>query len=385
MAIDNQEIEQFVGLAEKFSQKTISSMFEGEFSDGNLELLPSIYDSAFDIGFASSPDTSLAGSEYGIWGSKIDSSGLLSSILTLLKISEVCGGVAMGINSQGVATNLMLQAKKELPFATAKVALCFQEGFSLPWCGTILSPNEDLPVRISTSASSTENGYIINGSKSFVYSMGDVDAYVLLARVEDKWGCFVIPSDDDGLTGKDVGQRTGIRACRVNHIEFNDVFVPEDARIDDGDAMSFAIRAMCLNWIGITAIAAGIARGAVSSARTYVADRYQGGGQIEDHSAIKRLVADSEARAYAAESTVLSLKDINLGFAKNLKLCAMAKLAGLEHCAMAVTDCLQSFGGYGYMEDFGMEKRLRDVTTLKSAFGSPNYLRQLIFDLGKEI
>jgi alkylation response protein AidB-like acyl-CoA dehydrogenase len=56
----------------------------------------------------------------------------------------------------------------------------------------------------------------------------------------------------------------------------------------------------------------------------------------------------------------------------------------MELCSRAVTDCLQTFGGYGYMEDFGMEKRLRDVTVLKSASGSPTYLKQIIFDIEKE-
>ena len=56
----------------------------------------------------------------------------------------------------------------------------------------------------------------------------------------------------------------------------------------------------------------------------------------------------------------------------------------MELCSRAVTDCLQTFGGYGYMEDYGMEKRLRDVTVLKSASGSSTYLKQLIFDIEKE-
>jgi alkylation response protein AidB-like acyl-CoA dehydrogenase len=69
---------------------------------------------------------------------------------------------------------------------------------------------------------------------------------------------------------------------------------------------------------------------------------------------------------------------------KKLKKSAAAKLVIMDLCSRAVTDCLQTFGGYGYMEDYGMEKRLRDVTVLKLASGSSAYLKQLIFDIEKE-
>jgi alkylation response protein AidB-like acyl-CoA dehydrogenase len=78
------------------------------------------------------------------------------------------------------------------------------------------------------------------------------------------------------------------------------------------------------------------------------------------------------------------LQNCDLKSYSGLKKAAAAKLSVIDLCSRAVTDCLQAFGGYGYMEDYGMEKRLRDVTVLKSAFGSSTYLKQLIFDIEKE-
>jgi alkylation response protein AidB-like acyl-CoA dehydrogenase len=182
----------------------------------------------------------------------------------------------------------------------------------------------------------------------------------------------------------DAGHRTGLRACRLDHLEFRGAAVPRAARLDDGNAAELVARALFLNWAGMSAIAVGIAKGAVAAARTYAADRYQGGTRIEEHAAVKMLIAGSESAVRSAESTVQSLRDCAIGSLRGLARAAAAKLTVMELCARAVTDCLQTFGGYGYMEDFGMEKRLRDVTVLKSACGPPTYLKQLIFDLTKE-
>lgn len=378
------EVNHFRDLAKKFAKKSILPIFEAEYPDGNLDLLPGLLDIAFEIGIAASPDKSMTGSEYGIWGSTTDTIGLIPSITLLSTIAETCGGIAMCLNTQGVSANLLLQATRKLPFTPVRVAFCLMEGATLPYCGTIFSPELDQPAKVTTTAEIYNGEYILNGNKSFVYGIPNVDAYIVMARTDAKWGCFLVSKDADGLKVTDAGQRTGLRACVVDHIEFNNVRIPDEARIDDGDAVDYVLRALCLNWIGMTAIAAGIARGAIASAKEYASERYQGGTLIENHPAIKMLIADSEARAYAAESAVLSILTIYHNLPASLKTAAMTKLTGIELCARAVTDSMQCFGGYGYMEDFRIEKRLRDITVLKSASGSPNYLKQLIFDLGKE-
>ncbi len=274
--------------------------------------------------------------------------------------------------------------KKELPYTPVKAALCLQEGFVPPYLGTILSPDKDAPARVETTAIKNKSGYNIDGRKSFVYSMNGVDAYVVFARTDNAWGCFLIPASESKVSKKDVGMRTGLRACRVEHVDFNSVEVPSEARIDEGDALALVIRAMNLNWIGMSAIALGIAKGSSAAARRYAAERYQGGSQIEEHPAVKMLIGGAESATATAEAAVYSLSNGDLGSFKNLKKSAAVKLSVMELCSRAVTDCLQTFGGYGYMEDYGMEKRLRDVTVLKSASGSPTYLKQLIFDIEKE-
>ena len=379
-----EDIIHYQDLARQYAKKSITPIFEGEYSDGNLSLLPERLKTAFEIGIAATPDKTHSGCQYGIWGGATDETGLLPSILLLSIIAETCGGVAMCLHSQGVASNLLIQAKKELPFTPVVAALCIQEGFAPPYHGTILSPDKDAPARVDTTAVKNKSGYIINGRKSFVYSMNGADAYVVFARMDNVLGCFLIPASESNVSGNDVGVRTGLRACRVEHVDFNSVEIPQEARIDGGDASALVIRAMNLNWTGMSAIAVGIGRGACAAARRYAAERYQGGSQIEEHPAVKMLIGGAESAIAIAEAALYSLPNGDLGSFKNLKKSAAVKLSVMELCSRAVTDCLQTFGGYGYMEDYGMEKRLRDVTVLKSASGSSSYLKQLIFDIEKE-
>lgn len=379
-----EDVAHYQDLARQYSKKSIAPIFDGEYSDGNLLLLPEKMKTAFEIGIAASSDESLSGCQYGIWGGATDETGIMPSVLLLSVIAETCGGVAMCLHAQGIASHLLLQAKGKLPFLPVKAGLGFQEGFCPPSLDTIMSPDKDVPAKITTVAEQKDNKYIINGSKSFVYSITGVDAYVVLARVNETWGCFLVGAKEKGVERSDVGVRTGLRACLVEHVTFSQVDVSPDARIDGGDARELVIRAMNLHWTGMTAIAVGIARGAAAAARKYAAERYQGGTQIEEHPAVKMLIAGAEASIAAAEATLHALPHCDFRSFSGLKKSAAAKLTIMELCSRAVTDCLQTFGGYGYMEDFGMEKRLRDVTVLKSASGSPTYLKQLIFDIEKE-
>ena len=379
-----EDLAHYRDLAVQYARKSLLPIFDGEFSDGNLSLLPEKLKAAFEAGIAATPDPSLPGHEYGIWGKAVDAQGFVPSIVLLSTIAQTCGGVAMCLHAQGVASNVLASASGRLPFAPRTVGLALQEGFCPPFWGTIHSPDIDAPARITTVAEKRHDQYIINGTKSFVYSMNDVDAYVVFALSADEWGCFLVNSRAQGIEKKDVGVRTGLRACLVEHVTFNNVEVPLEARIDENGARDLVIRALILNWVGMSAIAVGIAHGAVAAARKYASERYQGGKQIEELPAIKMLIAGAEAFAATAEKMALSLSDDDLYSLKKLKESAAAKSTVMDLCARAVTDCLQSFGGYGYMEDYGMEKRLRDVSVLKSASGSTTYLKQLIFDLEKE-
>ncbi|MBP7736075.1 MAG: acyl-CoA dehydrogenase [Spirochaetes bacterium] len=383
-ALSSEELGHFMDLARQFTKKQVEPMFEGEFPDGNPDLVGKIIDTAFITGLASSPDKTSAGCEYGIWGCASDTAGLNYSISILSIVGSVCGGVAMMLHAQGVASHIALMGNPAAALGGERLGLCVQEGVSLPHYGTIKSPDLDLPARVTTEARKVPEGYAINGEKSFVWSIPRPDAYVVFARIDGHWGCFVVPAGSDGLIEADVGWRSGLRLCGLRNLKFNNVTVPAGNRIDDGNATALLARAMSLNWVGMSAIAVGIARGALAAAEEYSSQRYQGGTIIENHPAVKLLLGDSESKVAVAEAAVQGISVPCESFDRDFTRAAKTKLAIMELCAKSVTDCMQSMGGYGYMEDFKIEKRLRDVATLKSAGGSPTYLKQLIFDIDRE-
>jgi alkylation response protein AidB-like acyl-CoA dehydrogenase len=380
--LTQEEILHYTDLARTFAKKSVASLFGGEYPDGDLSRLPAVLDTAFAIGLAASPDRSLPGSQYGIWGSALDELGPAPSLLLLSTVAEACGGVAMCLHAQGVASNLALRAKG--PSAPARVRLCLQEGPYPPSAAVLEAPAEHVPARIETVAAEERGRYVIRGAKSFSYAMEGATANVVLARLGERWACFLVPSGDARITVTDAGKRTGLRACRLDHVAFDGVEVPREARIDEGDAGALAARALFLNWAGMSAIAAGIARGAVAAARAYADERYQGGALIREHAAVKMLIAGAAAAADAAGAAVMALADCGIGSRAGLARAAGTKLSVTELAARAVTDSLQVFGGYGYMEDFGMEKRLRDMAVLRSAGGPPTCLKQALFDFAGE-
>ncbi len=379
--ISDADLENFEELARQFSVKTLGRMFPGESADGNLQMLPEVIATAFSTGIATSWMEDAAGHEFGVWGKATDAAGTMSSAIILATIAETCGGVAMLINAQGVASNLLMQAKNPLMIAGQRAALCLQESPYPILFAAIDHPVSSAPVPIQTVAVKDASGYRISGMKSFVHAMPETDIYVVMARIAEEWGCFVVPSTSSGISVEDAGRRTGLRACNLSHIRFDNVAVSDSGRIDESDARSLVIRASGLMWIGMAAIAAGIAKGAHAVASRYIAERYQGGRIIENHPAIKLLISGAEIKIRMLADIIRGI-NCSIDADDFLKGAAALKLSAVQLASEAVTDCLQVFGGYGYMEDFGMEKRLRDISVLKSASGPPFFLKQFVCDIG---
>jgi alkylation response protein AidB-like acyl-CoA dehydrogenase len=369
--VDREELEHFSDLARRFSAGVILPMFDGEHADGDFTLLSDVFDAALDLGLAASPIDGMPGHDFGVWG-RASSQSRKASMLLLGIIAETCGGVAMALNMQGAATNIILCSGKLLPFEARRPSLGLQEG---PWppgwnalCG----------MGMETAALADGDGFIINGKKSFCYGMGGTDAWIVFARLGDELACFAVPAGEKGIIVSDHGPRTGLRACAVMRVEFRDVRVPASARLDGGDGRGLALRALTLSWLGMASIAAGIARGSLAAAKKYAGERYQGGAIITHHPIIKKLIGGAETRLHATEAS-LGACVIDKGNAgAEVRSALMLKHSACALCGEAVSDCLQVFGGYGYMEDFGMEKRLRDIAALGCTLGSPVYAEQFI-------
>lgn len=122
-ALSAEDLERYRDLARQYSRSALLPLFGGAGSDGDLSLLPERLDEALELGIASAPDRAMPGSQYGIWGSATDELGIEPSLLLLSNLAETCGGIAMCLHAQGLASHMVMQAAGALPVTPVKVAL----------------------------------------------------------------------------------------------------------------------------------------------------------------------------------------------------------------------------------------------------------------------
>jgi alkylation response protein AidB-like acyl-CoA dehydrogenase len=156
--------------------------------------------------------------------------------------------------------------------------------------------------------------------------------------------------------------RTGLAALEVVHLSLEHASAGSDQLLPTQGLYPVLRRLL----LGICAIAVGNAEGALETAARYAAERYQGGDQIDRHPAVLGLLGEAASRVFAGAALLASEADQTVDSRRALWRALASKLRIPEDCCQAVTDCLQVLGGYGYMEDYRLEKRLRDAMTLKS-------------------
>ncbi len=369
-SLSAQEVNAFLLLTEKFSIHTIQPVLSVEFSDGDLQKIPQILGRAVEIGLLASPENS-----YGIWGKDL----MLHPELSLQMLSILagsCAGIAACFHFGGLGYHLAENTKNPV--------LALQESFGPPFPQHLKDTTKAEPIPWETRLISENGNRFLQGSKHFVYEPSGSEHVLILARHETGWVWLKVPLETEGLQRVEITPRTGLRACRVEHLYFNNIPLKENNILPVSDSAERVNRMLSLNWLGLTAIALGTARGALKQAKAYVRQRYQGGGLIKDHDAIRGLLSAAEARIVSAEAFLKDWDGISAWNLTHVRRAAMFKWQAMELLSGAVTDALQTLGGYGYMEDYGMEKRLRDIAVLKSMAGAPLYLKRLISGLDEE-
>jgi len=326
--------------------------------DGDLTKLPEVLQRAARAGILASPKPKAPGHEYGVWGKASLTDGDAASLIVLEELAAECAGFAMCIHAAGLGS--LEQTAGKCTTAPAAVAF-FDRGWRPDWNGLDEPP---------LGAASISDGRL-NGSASFVYTPFGTKSYVVYARGEDGWERVNLRADCDEVLVDEVGQRTGLSAVDVHHLTFHGALIEDGQRLEPDTPHGYLRRLM----LGLCAIAVGNARGALEVAYQYAGDRYQGGAQIEAHPAVQLLIGDSRSRIATAGGCLADAVRFEGQTSVALWHALAAKLRVTLECDQAVSDCLQVLGGYGYMEDYRLEKRLRDSMTLKAMAIEPNTLR----------
>ena len=237
---------------------------------------------------------------------------------------------------------------------------------------------------IRTRATRVAGGWSINGSKQFITS-GRIAKLTMLIAVTDpaagKKGisAFLVPTDTPGYIVEKVEHKLGQGASDTCALRFEDMFVPDELLLGaEGQGYRVALSNLETGRIGIAAQSVGMAQAALEIAIGYAKDRKSMGKAIIDHQAVGFRLADLAARLEAARQLVLHAASLKDGGLPCLKEASMAKLIASETAEAVVSGAIQTLGGYGYLEEFGLAKIYRDVRVCQIYEGTSDIQRLVI-------
>ncbi len=241
-------------------------------------------------------------------------------------------------------------------------------------------------LRTTARAEPGGEAYVIDGGKRFI-SHGSVADLVVVFAVTDpdakrhrRLSAFVVEVPSDGFAVTRLEHKMGIRGSPTAELAFSGLRVPAANRLgEEGDGWSIAMRTLDRSRPGIAAQAVGIAQGALEVATAYARDRKQFGQRIGDFQQIGAMLADMDAGVEAARQLLYkACVEIDAGAPDASRWSALCKLVAGDTAMRVTTDAVQVLGGYGYIDEFPVERMMRDAKITQLYEGTQQVQRLVI-------
>ena len=318
---------------------------------------------------------------------------ILSYIQCVEELSKVCGttGVIVSAHTSLCVDPILTygteeQKQKYLPdLCTGKKLGAF--ALTEPGAGTDAQGAQ-------TKAVLDGDEWVLNGSKCFITNGKVADVYIVIAITsitEDKRGrkkknfsAFIVDKDTPGFTFGTKEKKMGIRGSSTYELIFEDARIPKDALLGaEGKGFPIAMHTLDGGRIGIAAQALGIAEGALERTIEYTKERKQFGRAIAAQQNTQFKLADMATRVEAAKMLVYKAALKKQEFADGARVsysveAAMAKLFAAETAMAVTTECVQLFGGYGYIREYDVERMMRDAKITEIYEGTSEVQRMVI-------
>jgi len=239
-----------------------------------------------------------------------------------------------------------------------------------------------------TFAKKEGDHYVINGTKNWVTNGINGDIVILFCMTEKSVGykgisAFVVEKGTLGLSTGKKENKLGIRASDTCELYFENCLIPCENMIgEEGLGFKVAMKALGGGRIGIAAQALGLARAALDASISYAKERKQFGKTIGEFGAIQNKLADMATEIDAARMLVwraAKLKDDGKNYYRES---SMAKLYASSTAMKAATECVQIHGGYGYMQEYGVERLMRDAK-ITQIYEGTSEIQQLV--IGRDL
>ncbi len=328
--------------------------------------------------------------EHGIFGVMYDEEygGLgASALMTLVAVEEV---------SKVCATSGLILAVQELGSLGVKLAGSDeQKDRYLPklasgeWLAAYAltepgSGSDSAAMRSEARRDGDE--YVVNGGKRFITNAGVAHLYTVFAKTDPTGGhdgisAFLVEATSPGFEVGRIEPKMGIKGSTTGEIFFNDMRVPADNLLgEEGDGFRIAMRILDRSRPGIGAQGLGLAQGATDYALEYAKDRETMGKPIGQHQMISAMLADMETKCEAARGLLYKcgqLIDEGAEGTELTKISAMAKLYCSDVAMDVTTDAVQILGGYGYMQEYPLERMMRDAK-ITQLYEGTNQIQRLV-------
>ncbi|HET7900085.1 MAG TPA: acyl-CoA dehydrogenase family protein, partial [Candidatus Nanopelagicales bacterium] len=236
---------------------------------------------------------------------------------------------------------------------------------------------------LQTRAVREGDDYVVTGTKAWITHGGVADFYNLMVRTSDDGArgisCLLADAETPGLSSAPPERKMGAKASRTAQVLLDGARVPSDRLIgQEGQGFRIALAALDAGRLGIAACAVGLAQAALDAATAYAKERRQFGRPIGEFQGLAFLLADMATSVSAARALYLEAarrKDRGLPFGVEA---AKAKLFATDAAMRVTTDAVQVFGGYGYVEDFPVERYMREAKVLQIVEGTNQVQRMVI-------
>jgi alkylation response protein AidB-like acyl-CoA dehydrogenase len=235
---------------------------------------------------------------------------------------------------------------------------------------------------LKTKAVKDGDHYVLNGAKAFISGAGVSDIYVCMVRTGGEGpkgiSCIVIEKGTKGLSFGKNERKMGWRSQPTAQVIFEDCRVPVANRIG-AEGEGFRIMGLDGGRINIGACSLGTARAALEQAQRYVTERKQFGQALSDFQTTQFKIADMATDLEASRLMIWNAAAaLDRRDPRATMLCAMAKRFASDNASKIANDALQLHGGYGYLQDFPLERHVRDLRVHQILEGTNEIMRVII-------
>ena len=308
------------------------------------------------------------------------------TVAYVLAMEEIAGGdggvsTVMSVNNSPVAAALHGYGSTEQkerflkPLARGEINAAFS--LTEPQAGSDAS-------NLKTRAEKRGNKYVLNGAKQFITSGETADINLMFAVTDPAAGkrgisAFIVPTDTPGYKAVRKEEKLGQRSSDTCALILEDMEATPDLLVgQEGEGYRIALANLEAGRIGVAAQAIGMARAAYEHAVAYAKERVSFGKPIIEHQAVAFRLADMATQIEAAHQLALNVARLKDAGLPCLKEAAMAKLFASEMAERVCSDAIQIHGGYGYLQDFPVERIWRDVRVCKIYEGTSDVQKMII-------